>query len=70
MILSRLTVRKTKFKEIIIKDVFTIAVIGCGAIARGSHFPAFEKLGNIRVKYACDLIIEKAEALKAQYSFV
>ena len=52
------------------KDVFTIAVIGCGAIARGSHFPAFEKLGNIRVKYACDLIIEKAEALKEKYSFV
>lgn len=49
---------------------FTIAVIGCGAIARGSHFPAFELLGNVRVKYACDIVPEKAMALKEKYSFV
>lgn len=47
-----------------------IAVIGCGRIAEGAHFPAFAKMDNIRVKYACDIIIEKAEKMKAQYSFV
>ena len=52
------------------KDKFTIAVIGCGAIAKNSHFPAFEKLGFVRVKYACDIVPERAVALMEQYSFV
>ena len=51
-------------------NVFTVAVIGCGAIAENSHFPAFEKLGNVRVKYACDIIRAKAEKMKEKYSFV
>ena len=37
-----------------------IAVIGCGRIARNAHFPAFSKMDNVRIKYACDLIEEKA----------
>ncbi len=41
----------------------TIAVIGCGRIARDAHFPAFDQI-DVRVKYACDLIIEKAQAMK------
>lgn len=45
-----------------------IAVIGCGRIANNAHFPAFEKMDNVRVKYACDLIKEKAEAAKAEFS--
>ncbi|MBR6762874.1 MAG: Gfo/Idh/MocA family oxidoreductase [Clostridia bacterium] len=48
----------------------TIAVVGCGRIAQNAHFPAFEKMDGVRVKYACDLILEKAEAMKAKYSFV
>ena len=44
-----------------------VAVIGCGRIAKNAHFPALASLGNVRVKYACDLIPEKAEALKAEY---
>ena len=40
-----------------------IGVIGCGRISQ-SHFPAFEKIENVRVKYACDLILEKAQAAK------
>ena len=44
-----------------------IAVIGCGRIANNAHFPAFEKMDNVRVKYACDLIKEKAEAAKAKF---
>lgn len=41
-----------------------IAVIGCGRIAKIAHFPAFSKMENVRIKYACDLIPEKAEAMK------
>ena len=48
----------------------TIAVIGCGRIANLAHFPAFSKMESIRVKYACDLIKEKAEKIKEEYTFV
>ena len=47
-----------------------IAVIGCGRIARGAHFPAFAEMENIRVKYACDLILEKAEKMKEDFPFI
>ena len=42
----------------------TVAVIGCGRIAKNAHFPALDTLEDVRIKYACDLIIEKAQALK------
>ena len=39
-----------------------IAVVGCGRIARGAHFPALAQMTDlVRVKYACDLIPEKIE---------
>lgn len=38
-----------------------VAVIGCGRIAQNAHLPALMNLKNVRVKYACDLISEKAE---------
>ena len=38
-----------------------IAVVGCGRIANIAHLPAFSNMDNIRVKYACDLILSKAE---------
>ena len=44
-----------------------IAVVGCGRIAKAAHFPAFANIENLRVKYACDLILEKAEAMKEKY---
>ena len=47
-----------------------IAVVGCGRIAKIAHFPAFAKMDNIRVKYACDLIEEKAQFMKDTYEFV
>ncbi len=47
-----------------------IAVIGCGRIANNAHFPAFEKMENIRVKYACDVIESKAQVQADKYSFV
>lgn len=47
----------------------TIAVIGCGRIAQRAHFPALSNLG-VRIKYACDLILDKAEKVKEQFPVV
>ena len=47
----------------------TIAVIGCGRIAQRSHFPALSNLG-VRIKYACDLILDKAKKVKEQFPVV
>ena len=44
-----------------------IAVIGCGRIAKNAHMPAFEKIDEVRIKYACDLIEEKALAMKEKF---
>ncbi len=44
-----------------------IAVVGCGRIANGAHFPALTQIPEVRIKYACDLIESKAAAIKAQY---
>ncbi len=51
-------------------DKKIIAVIGCGRIAKNAHFPAFAKMDNIRVKYACDILPEKAEKLKEEYPII
>ncbi len=51
------------------KDI-VVAVIGCGRIARNSHFPALEGIAGVRVKYACDLIEEKANKIKEDFSKV
>lgn len=48
----------------------TIAVIGCGRIANGAHFPALAQLDNVKVKYACDIIKEKAEKAKEDFPFI
>ena len=45
----------------------TVAVIGCGRIADMAHFPALSKLENVRIKYACDFILENAEKAKEKY---
>lgn len=41
-------------------DKITVAVVGCGRIAELQHFPALSAMKDVRIKYACDLIIEKA----------
>ena len=43
-----------------------VAVIGCGRIS-GSHFPGLVAAEHVRVKYACDLILEKAQKAKEKY---
>ena len=45
----------------------TVAVIGCGRIARNAHLPALEKIESVRIKYACDIISSKAEELKKDF---
>lgn len=52
------------------ENITTIAVVGCGRIAQLAHFPAFDKMDNVRVKYACDLIEEKAQKMKETYPAV
>ena len=46
---------------------YVVAVIGCGRIAKLAHFPALSKIDGVRIKYACDIIPEKAEEVKAKY---
>jgi len=43
-----------------------VAVIGCGRISR-SHLPALSEMEDVRIKYACDILIEKAEAAKEKF---
>lgn len=47
-----------------------VAIIGCGRIANIAHFPALTKMENVRIKYACDILIEKAEKAKADYPMI
>ena len=41
-----------------------VAFIGCGRISK-NHIPQVAAFEDVRIKYACDLIIEKAELAKA-----
>lgn len=50
------------------EKMVTVAVIGCGRIAKNSHFPALTQIENVRIKYACDLIEEKALAMQQEYA--
>lgn len=45
----------------------TVAVIGCGRIARNAHLPALSKIEGVRVKYVCDTVLGKAEKLKEDF---
>lgn len=45
----------------------TVAVIGCGRIADRAHLPALSAMEDVRIKYACDILPEKAQAAKEKY---
>ncbi len=45
----------------------TIAVIGCGRIANNAHFPALSQIEDVRIKYACDILIDKANLAKENF---
>ena len=48
-------------------NTISVAVVGCGRISKIAHFPALSKIEGVKVKYACDLILEKAQAMKEKY---
>lgn len=48
----------------------TIAIIGCGRIAQNAHLPALTKMEDVRIKYACDILPEKAQAVVDKYENV
>ena len=48
----------------------TLLLPGCGRISAIAHFPAFKEMENVRVKYACDVILEKAEKAKEEFPFI
>ncbi|MDR3191807.1 MAG: Gfo/Idh/MocA family oxidoreductase, partial [Treponema sp.] len=47
-----------------------IAVIGCGKIANGAHLPALSVMPDVEIKYAVDLIGERAGAAKEKYGAI
>ena len=44
-----------------------IAIIGCGRIANKHHLPNLTKIDEVRIKYACDIIEEKAVKAKSDF---
>ena len=44
-----------------------VAIIGCGRIADMAHLPALSEMENVRIKYACDILIEKARAKQEKF---
>ena len=44
-----------------------VAVIGCGTIGTTQHIPAYIKNEKAEIKYFCDLIPEKAQAMVDEY---
>ena len=47
--------------------MITAAIVGCGRICENAHLPALSQLDNVRIKYACDLIEEKARKMKERF---
>ena len=47
--------------------MITVAVIGCGRICTNAHMPALSAIEDVRIKYVCDLIPEKAEKIKNDF---
>lgn len=45
----------------------TVAVIGCGNIARNSHLPAYAKNPNAKIKYVVDIKPEAAKEMAEKY---
>ena len=44
-----------------------IAIIGCGGIANGKHFPSLSKLEQVEMTAFCDIVLERAEKAAKEY---
>ena len=47
-----------------------IAIIGCGRISDIAHLPTLSSIDNVRIKYACDIIVDKAKQKQEKYQKV
>ncbi|MCH1639954.1 Gfo/Idh/MocA family oxidoreductase [Paenibacillus timonensis] len=45
----------------------TIAVIGCGTIANHAHIPSYLAHKQVKIKYFCDILMDRAEAAVVKY---
>ena len=49
-------------------DKIKVAIIGCGTIANAAHMPGYKAASDLcEVKYFCDIIPERAVALRDKY---
>ena len=48
-------------------DTLRIALIGTGTIARGKHIPCLLKRSDVKITVLCDIDVEKAEKVKADF---
>jgi len=44
-----------------------IAIIGCGTIANNAHIPSYMNNSEVKIKYFCDIILERAQNAVDQY---
>ena len=51
-------------------DKIVLCIIGCGKVSDFAHFPALSKNKDCIIKYACDLIIERALQRQKEYPMV
>ena len=56
-------------EDFIMKNT-VVAIIGCGRIARNAHLPSLSKIEGVRVKYACDVLEEKAKKMQADFPII
>lgn len=47
--------------------IYNVAVIGCGNIAKGAHIPAYKRMENVKIRYFCDIIPERADSARDDY---
>ena len=47
-----------------------IGIIGCGGIANGKHMPSLKKVPGVKMVAFCDIVVERAEKAKKEYSDV
>ena len=47
-----------------------IALIGCGRIVKNQHLPNLAKQENVRVKYACDIFVDKAKLFQEEFPII